>query len=289
MAAITSAADTAQTEMTLITQIVQAELLENTIVLGSVMDHSGLVMNGIKSVDIPRFEADTTPGSGRFGDPSTQNPDGETAAPLQTASLTVDSIDLDQWKNLPYRIPDRVAKQSRVPLEAELARKSGREFAIYMDKEIITVLATLTDTHAYADTATEKLALADITAVRTKMNRNNVPQNDRVLLISPEKEEDMLNLDNFIHADKYGAREALLNGEIGRVFGFKVLVSNLLTEFQAFAYHKECVGYAIQSNVDFETQRAEVNVRATDYSYAIGWGFSLMYAGKKGVKFVTTP
>lgn len=288
MAAITSAADTAATEMTLITQIVQAELLENTIVLGSVMDHSGLVMSGIKSVDIPRFEADTTPGSGRFGDPSTQNPDGETAAPLQTASLTVDTIDLDQWKNMPYRIPDRVAKQSRVPLEAELARKAGREFAIYMDKQIISVLDTMTNTIAYADTVNEKLALADITEARKDLNRRNVPQSDRVLLISPEKELDMLNLDNFLHADKYGAREALLNGEIGKVFGFRVLVSNLLTEFQAFAYHRECVGYAIQSSVDFETQRADVNVRATDYSYAIGWGFTLMYAGEKGIKFITT-
>lgn len=283
MAAITSAANTGSTEMDLITQIVQAELLENTVILGSVMDHSGQVIPGIKSIDIPRFEADTTPGSGRFGDPSTQNPDGETAAPFQTASLTVDTINLDQWKNLPYRIPDRVAKQSRVPLEAELARKAGREFAIYMDDEIRSVLATLTAQVTYATLDT--MALVDITEARKLLNRENVPQDNRVLLISPEKEQDMLNIENFIHADKYGAREALLNGEIGRVFGFRVLVSNLLAAGEAYAYHRECVGYAMQSQVDFETQRADVNLRATDYSYAAGWGHTLMYDGKKGVKF----
>jgi len=289
MAAITSAANTASTEMDLITQIVQAELLENTVVLGSVMDHSDKASNGLKTIEIPRFEADMTPGSGRFGDPSDQNPDGVTPVAFKTASLTTDIIELNKWKNMPYRIPDRVAIQSRVPLEAELARKAGKEMAIYMDKEIIAVLDTLTDEIPYDDAADEKLGLVDITEARKRLNRNNVPQTDRVLLISPDKEQDMLNLENFIHADKYGAREALLNGEIGRVYGFRVLVSNLLTEFQSFAYHRECVGYAMQKSVDFETQRADVNIRATDYSYAVGWGCTLMYDGKKGVKFVTTP
>lgn len=289
MAAITSAANTGSTEMTLISQIVQAELLENAVVLGSVMNHSDKVQMGLKSIEIPRFEADSTPGSGRFGDPSAQNPDGETPVAFKTASLTTDVINLNKWVNLPYRIPDRVAMQSRVPLEAELARKAGREMAIYMDKEIIAVLDTLTDTIPYTDTVNESLALVDITEARKRLNKNNVPESDRVLLISPDKEKDMLNIENFIHADKYGAREALLNGEIGRVYGFRVLVSNLLTDDQAFAYHRECVGYAMQQNVDFETQRADVNIRATDYSYAAGWGCTLMYDGKKGVKFVTTP
>jgi hypothetical protein len=288
MAAITSAANTGSTEMDLITQIVQAELLEQTVILGSVMDHSSLLIPGLKSVEIPRFEADTTPGSGRFGDPGTQNPDGETAAPFQTATLTTDVINLDQWKNLPYRIPDRVGMQSRVPLEAELARKAGKEFAIYMDDEIRGVLATLTATRAYADTVNETMQLEDITAVRRILNKENVPQDNRVLLISPEQEEAMLNISNFIKANEYGSREALLNGEIGRVFGFRVLVSNLLAASEAYAYHRECVGYAIQHQVDFETQRADVNIRATDYSYASGWGFTLMYDGRKGVKFVET-
>ena len=283
MAAITSAVNTGSTEMTLITQIVQAELLENTVIKNSVSDHSDNVMDGIKQIEIPRFEADVTVGSGRFGDPSDQNPDGETPVAFKTASLTTDTITLDQWTNLPYRIPDRVAKQSRVPLEAKLARKAGKEMAIYMDKKILAELATLTAQVTYATLDT--MALADITEARKLLNRANVPQSDRVILISPEKEQDMLNIDNFLHADKYGAREALLNGEIGRVFGFRVLVSNLLAAGESYAYHRECVGYAVQQNIDFETQRADVNVRATDYSYVVGWGCTLMYDGKKGVKF----
>jgi N4-gp56 family major capsid protein len=185
---------------------------------------------------------------------------------------------------LSYRIPDRVSQQSVVNLEAELSRKAGREFALYMDKEAIAVLATLTDAVTYTG-AGSTLALADITEARKKLNRNNVSADNRYLLISPEREQDMLNLPNFIKADEYGARDALLNGEIGRVFGFRVIVSNLLSAAQSFAYHQECVAYAIQSDISFESQRAHVTLRATDYSFAAGWGLCLTYEGKKGVKF----
>jgi N4-gp56 family major capsid protein len=283
MAAITSAANTAATEMELITRIVQAELLENTVVMGTVTDYSGQLEPGVKSIEIPRFEADRDVASGRFGDPSAQNPDGVTPVGFKTASLTTDKIDLNKWVNLPYRIPDRVAIQSRVPLEAELARKAGKEMAIYIDKELIEELRLLTAEVTYVTAST--MALVDITEARKQLNVENVPMSERYLLISPEQEKNMLNIDNFIKANEYGAREALLNGEIGRVFGFTVLVSNLLEDGEAFAYHKECVGMAMQKSVDFETQRADVNIRATDYSYAAGWGSTLMYDGKKGVKF----
>jgi hypothetical protein len=284
MAAITSAANTGSTEMELIARIVQTELIESAVVLGTVTDYSSLLEPGVKSLEIPRFEADKNAGSGRFGGPAVQNPDGVTPVALKTASLTTDKIDLNKWKNLAYRIPDRVNTQSRVDLVGELARKAGREMAIYVDQEIIDVLDTLSESVDYSGT-NDAITLADITEARMKLNKANVPMNDRFLLISPEKEKDMLNIDNFIKANEYGAREALLNGEIGRVFGFRVVVSNLLSDAQSFAYHREVVGYAMQKQIDFESQRADVTLRATDYSFAAGWGLTLMYDGLKGVKF----
>lgn len=286
MAAITSAANTAATEMELISQMVQSELLENTVILGSVSDHSDKLIEGVISVEIPRFEADQTAGSGRFGDPNDVNVDGETTTPRQTASLTTDRIDLNDHKALVYRVPDRVKMQSRVNLEAELAVKAGKEFAIYMDKEIRDVLRTLTSVFAFAN-ATD-LGLADITEARKRLNDNNVPQSDRVLLISTAQEKAMLDLPNFIEADKYGARTALMNGEIGQVFGFRVLVSNLLAADESFAYHRECVGYAIQQGIRFESDRPDVGQPGTEYAYSSLWGSTLMYAGQKGVRMNST-
>jgi hypothetical protein len=281
----TSAAHTGATEMELIVnQLVQTELLENTVILNSVTDHSDKIVDGIKSLEVMRFEADKTPGSGRLGAPSDMNQDGVTPAPFQTAVLTTDRIDLNKHKILPYRVQDTVAMQSRANLSAELASKAGKEFAIYMDEEIRDVLRTLTASITMSGPGAT-MALTDITEARKQLNDENVPQANRILLISTKQEKSMLNIENFIHADKYGAREALLNGEIGQVFGFRVLVSNLLDDDESFAYHRECVGYAIQKNIDFETDRPSVALRVTDYSYAATWGCTLMYDGKKGVKF----
>ena len=286
---IVSSPHTQATEMDLISQIVQAELLEKTVIMGSLTDFSGQLEPGVKSLEIPRFEADTTPGSGRLGDPEAQNPDGTTAAAFKTATLATDTININDWRNMSYRIADRVKLQSRVPLEAEFARKAGQEFAIYMDRELADDLATLTQTVEYDDGSigADTLVLANITEARSILSRNNVADDgSRVLLIPPEKEADMLNIDNFRNADKYGSREALLNGEIGRVYGFRVLVSNILTADEAYAYHPECVGFAMQKQVQFETDRPSVQLQVTDYGYSAGWGHTLMYDGKKGVKFI---
>lgn len=286
---IVSNPNTQATEMELITRIVQNELLENTVIMGSMTDYSSLVEDGIKSLEIPRFEADLTPGSGRLGDPNVQNPDGSTPVAFQTATLTTDVINLDDWRNLSYRIPDRVMKQSRVPLEAQFARKAGQEFAIYVDKTLRDVLETLTQEVNYGGTGVNTMSLAAITAARRDLNKQNVPQSDRILLISPDKEKDMLDIPNFIEADKYGSREALLNGEIGQVFGFRVLVSNVLSDDQAYAYHRECVGFAMQKQVQFESDRPSVTLQVTDYGYSAGWGYTLMYDGRKGIKFTVAP
>ena len=285
---IVSSPNTQATEMDLISQIVQAELLEKTVIMGSLTDFSGQLEPGVKSLEIPRFEADTTPGSGRLGDPNVQNPDGTTAVAFQTATLTTDVINIDDWRNLSYRIADRVRLQSRVPLEAEFARKAGQEFAIYVDRALADDLATLTSTIEYGDgsPAANNMTLENVAEARARLNRENVPDMDRVLLIPPEKERDLINLDNFRNANQYGSREALLNGEIGRIYGFRVLISNVLTEDEAYAYHPECVGFAMQKQIQFETDRPAVTLQVTDYGYSAGWGHTLMYDGKKGVRFI---
>ncbi len=293
MAAFTTT-QTGPTQMDFIASIVQKELLENTVILGSVTNWSSLVSKGDQTVAIPRFNSNLVVGEGRFGDPDAQNPDGTTEVALKVAELEVDTIVLDQWRNLSYRIPDRITQQSRVNLESELARKAGREFAIYMDGEILSVLQTLTNTLSYsggADAqtgATTTMALADISEAKRLLDKENVENMNRILLIGPDAMKAILNIDQFRNANQYGAREALLNGEVGTIYGMRTLESNLVGRDEAFAYNSECVGYATQESVNFETQRAHVMVRATDYSFATGWGFVLMYDGKKGVRFIGT-
>lgn len=292
MAAITSAANTGVTEMDLIASIVEENRLVNTVIMQTATDRSNLLIPGLKSLELPRFSSTDSAGNRRFGDPSTQNPDGETPVPFQEVTLESDVINLDQWRNLSYRLADRIVEQSRVPLVSEFAAQAGKDMARYMDDSVRAEYATLTNTVTYTGPAdpnnvalTATISLPDIAEARLQLDKQFVPDMDRYLIISPAQEKAIISIDNFRQADQYGAREALLNGEVGRIYGFTVIKSTLLGDAEAYAVHKHCVNFAMQKQLDFETQRADVMLRATDYSFAVGWGLTLMDGGAYGVKF----
>lgn len=292
MAAITSAANTGVTEMDLIASIVEENRVVNTVIMNTATDRSNLLIPGLKSLELPRFSSTDTAGNRRFGDPSDQNQDGETPAPFQEVTLESDVINLDQWKNLPYRLADRIVAQSRVPLVSEFAKQAGKDMARYMDDSVRAAYATLTAAVTYTGAAdpsipalTATISLNDIAQARLLLDKQFVDDMDRFLIISPAQEKAIINLDNFRKADEYGSREALLNGEVGRIYGFTVIKSTLLGDAEAYAVHKHCVNFAMQKELDFESQRADVMLRATDYSFAVGWGLTVMDGGAYGVKF----
>jgi len=282
---VTSAFATAATEMELILSIVQDELDRNSFLRPTVMDLSAQATKGVKSVDVPKFTSS-------FSGPTTQNPDGLTETEFQSPVFGVDSIALNKWVNLPYRVADRVSTQTMLSLEAELAKSAGSKMGIYIDDQIIIRLkqasAAAPDhlrglgggTTAGVGAA---ITLEAISTSRQLLNRSNVPQQDRWLVVPPEQEKALIDLDNFRNADKYGSRDALIRGEIGEIYGFRVLVHNGLAANEALAYHKNSVAVAVQKEVKFESQRADVRLQATDYSFSMGMGDAVLNDGKMNI------
>ncbi len=284
MAAFTSAANTGPTEMDLILAMVQDELARNAIVRPTVLDLSSQVESGIKSIEIPRYDT-------HFTDPSTQPQDGDSTE--QTVNFDNDVLNLDVWKTLPWSIPDQVALQSRIPLESELARSAGQKMAVFIDDQIIAKLklaSSAAPDHVIQMTGAGNavLTLADISNARMLLKKANVPQDGLVMLISPEQEKAVIDMDTFHNADSYGSREALLNGEVGRIYGFKVIVSNGLSGAEAIFYHRTAVAFAAQKNVSYETRRADLTKQKTQYSFSLGMGFVLLEEGRKQVFYNAT-
>jgi len=284
MAAFTSASNTGPTEMDLILAMVQDELVRSSNLPPTVLDFSSMAEPGIKSIDIPRYDT-------HFADPATQPQDGAVAE--QTLDFAVDTLNLDTWKTLAWSIPDQVRLQSRVPLESELAASAGRKMGIYIDDQIIVKLKAASSAapdHIVQMTGAGNLVLtlADISNARMLLNKQNVPQDNRTLLISPEQEKAIIDLDNFSNADKYGAREALLNGEVGRIYGFRVMVHNGLSGAEAIFYHKDAVGFARQKSINYETRRADLVRQKQEYAFSLGMGFVTLEQGVKQVFYNAT-
>lgn len=282
---VTSAGATSVTENSVINSIVQSELLRSAKLRGTVNDYSSLASKGDKEIVLPKFTTS-------FGGPAAQNADGSTNVDFQSPVIGSDTISLDQWTNLPFRIPDRVSMQSKVNLEADLAKSAGQHYGNYMDDLIIAELklaSAAAPDHlldidgADATNVASAITLAAISKCRMLLNKQNAKADDRFLVISPDQEKVIIDLDNFTHADKYGSRQALLEGEAGKIYGFRVIVHNGLTANEALAYQKDACGIAVQKEVKFESQRADVRLQATDYSFSLGMGAEVLQGGKLNI------
>lgn len=280
---INSANSTAATEREIILSIVQDELLKASMLRPTVQEYPA--EKGAKSVSIPKF-------STSFDGPQTQNPDGTTNVDFQEIAFALDEILLDDWVSLPYRITDRASQQSSVNVEGEAAVSAGRQMGIYMDDQIIARLreaSTAAPDHkidldgANTHGVATALTLGGITKARMLLNKQNLPKDNRFFVASPDQEKVLLDLDQFSNADQYGSREALLNGEIGRIYGFRVMVHNGLAANECFAYHKDAVGIAVQKEVEYETQRADVRLAASDYAFRLAMGSKNLMGGRKNV------
>lgn len=279
---INSANSTAATEREIILSIVQDELLKASMLRPTVTEFPA--EPGAKQVSVPKFTAS-------FDGPAAINTDGATASDFQDIAFGVDTILLDDHVVLPYRITDRAEMQSSVNATAEAAKSAGKQMGIYIDDQIIARLREASaaapdhkidlDGSATAGVATA-LTLDGVTEARRLLNTQNL-KGERWWVMSPDLEKDLLDLDQFRNAEKYGSREALLDGEIGKIYGFRVMVHNGVNSNEAFAYEPEAVGIAVQQEVKFESRRADLRLQANDYSFTLLMGSLVMEGGKKVV------
>lgn len=270
----------------LISREIQAVLKEEAQFLPTITDYSGRVAQGADSVRIPRI-----------GELAAANKVENTDTEAQILSVTSDLMNLDKHKQILVEIEDKARVQAMINLEAEVIKEQAREMALQIDRDILTELkavSTSTPDHLldYADdvansTTTDIITLADIVEARRLLrNQKFMFRDDNYfLLLSPKKEAEMLSISNFLKANEYGAGSApLLNGEIGRVYGFRVLVSSLLADDECLMYHKSHVGFAFQNQFKFERDRNLRNL-SDQLSVQALYGVETLRGGVGGVFF----
>ena len=254
-------------------------LIQNSIMMGAVRDFSGLVGPGMDRLDIPNYT-----------ELAVQTVSETAAMTPQDPTIAIDSLDLNQHKSIPFALSDRASVQSKLNIVSDIVKNAGRTLAHDVDNALIAAVVAASSAAA----PDHRIALtvnpdADIRTARKLLNVANVPMSDRFLLVSPGFEDSMLGVAGFVEADKYGSSEPVLTGEIGRVFGFRVLLSTsseaaLGTDNGFVAFHRSCIGFARQIGMKFERDR---NVLAQRDEYAMShlYGLKALGAGNRQVVF----
>jgi len=210
------------------------------------------------------------------------------------ATVVTDDLIMNINEGIFWAISDKANVQTAINITTQLVKDGARTLAASIDNAIVGELlkasASAPDHVIFYAGATDLIGIADILEARRLLNLANVPLSERFLLLSPDAEAQILAIENFISAEKYGSAEGIQLGEIGKIYGFKVLMSSspALVGNASVAYHKSAVGYASQINARFESSR-NILCQQTEYALSQLFGVKVLDLGKRQVAMSGNP
>lgn len=149
----------------------------------------------------------------------------------QTLTTTDQTLLIDQSKYFAFELDDLDARQVRDggQLLSKAALLAARELANVADSFLSGLITANAGTVLAPQVATSAdAAFLLVRKMRVALDRANVPQAGRFLIVSPEFYALVLGDARFINAAAYGSAGPILNGEVGSILGFSVIVSNTL-------------------------------------------------------------
>jgi N4-gp56 family major capsid protein len=267
--ATTQTTDVAQT---IVSQYVQQYLWQNAILINTVTDRSSEALPGVKTIDF-----------GKRTQLSAVTKNANTAMTSTNFTWSVDPLSLDKHEAVYTVLEDYADIESAMSQEPAILESSTEALLTLLEGNIYTALAAAIAAQRVKFKTQDNLSLADVLNARKILNKANVPLMDRWMAINPDQEEQVLQLNNFTHADKYGGGNMpLVNGEIGRVYGFRVVVTNNVTSSTVLCYHRSHVAFARQLGLRFENQR-KLSEAATEYLMQQKYGLKTLDSGKRAV------
>jgi len=274
--------ETQASAMAQVSNMAQLYLQQASKLIPTVSNYSNLAVKGSSSIKLPR--------SGGF----TVGAKGENVAvDSQAITYVADTINLNQHRVVQFLLEDIADEQATIAIVQDSLMKASADMAFDIDKLIkaqFDSASASSPDHViqYTDAAGEIIALSDILAMRKLLVDQNIDPRESFLGVGSSKERDMLGIDGFISSEKYGSNQPILNGEIGQVYGMKVIVSNVFDANDSYAWHPSAVGFAFQQGVRTQREYDLANL-ATRYSLDYLAGFSVLDSGKRVVKIEETP
>lgn len=261
------------TSMDVIASIVQETLKQESKLLPLISDYSAFAAKGAASVKVPRRTQFTAADKAE-----------NTALTAQELTFAVDTISLAKNKAI-YAALERVAEIQATPnVEGEIIMEMAKELALQVDKDIFTEIALASAAapdHRVAFVGSD-VAQVDLLQARYLLNAQNVPMDNRFLGIAPDQEKALLSIADFVRADAYGSAGGLVNGEIGRIYGMTVVMSNVFTAARAYVWHKSAVGFAQQMTPEYSTD-VDLKNTAKEYLLQHVYGVEVLDSGKRQV------
>ena len=237
---------------------VQDYLIQEAVIIGTITDLTSRVNRGDKSIKVPRF-------SGLAATDVKQ--DGSEAAASGMAA-NQDTLVLSSFREVPEYIYEAADLESAVDLKEQFLDAAPRVLAEDFETSIYAQLKQASSSapdhviqmsEAFNAVVNTAPSLLDIQNASLLLNKQNVPKNDRYLLVSNEIKVHLLGKSEIQDASKAGGSSALINGEFARLFGFTMIESNVVPAAECVAYHRSACAFASHKEIEYieESQRSK--------------------------------
>lgn len=159
----------------------------------------------------------------------TKNTDIADPAALTTTDQT---LVIDQAKYFNFQVDDVDKAQAAGELVDTAMGRAAYALADAADAYLLKLIAAGAATDNVVGAASGPIALTaanvyeNIVKVRTKLDKANVPNTGRTIVVPPEVYALLLMDDRFAKNTATAGQDALINGLVGRVAGFDVYMSN---------------------------------------------------------------
>lgn len=265
--------DTATDAMkqTIVANMLQRQLIAKSVLAGTIRNVSSFAVDGVDEIEFPRTNTFSI----------TKKVSG-TAVDAAALTYSTDKLLLNQHAVIQWLLEKKANKQSAINLEAAnllnatLAHAKGVDVDIHA--ALIAGVSASGPDHIIAF-AGASFGRADIVKAMELLDLQEMPDEGRFLAVNPTEHATLLNITDFVDVSKYGSTAPVMNGELGQLFGMKVLKSTVVTAGRPIVYQSEACILGFQLQPTFASQPDLANL-ATRYSVDQLYGVKVMQSGK---------
>lgn len=222
---------------------------ENALVAaGLVKRYDSLVKSRGQAIQIPNISNLTVTAKAANTDVTTQ-----------AITETSTTLTINKWYESSFGIEDMAAVQSNYDLRSEYSQKAGYAIAKQVDTDVLGLYTGLTTT----DVGTYGTDISDSTIVSAilTLNLNDMPLENRAMIIHPSQMAAIMRIDKFVKADylgEYNQPTPVKRGPNsrymwGQIYGVPVYYTNNVpanagtpTQYHNLLIHKEAFALALQ-------------------------------------------
>jgi len=270
------------TSKAIVDSLAQKYLVQEAKLLPFFANYSNLVVKGASSIKVPR--------SGGF---SVASKSENTSADASIITYAADTINLNRHRYIQFLLEDYASGVASVDVVSDALMKASKDLALDFDTFVLSTLIAGASASApdhiiqYTDATNEDIELADVLNARKLLVDQNIDPRECVMMIGSSQERNMLKISDFIDASKYGSNAPIMNGEIGMVYGMKVLLHTGLSTKTVFA-HPSALGFAFSQEARVQSFY-DLKELGNRWSLDTIYGASILDSGKRCVVIEETP